>query len=430
MIDIETLELIAALVEVGALDDAKEWAADLIDNTSPEDLCAVTDCTDVLDSYPHSVAVAKLRAQWQTDTAHRDIITYCVAESDDRRYDPARQAEATHSDKIAKRFNQLAARVEDGTLDRTLDTADDWRKELWKLDRLAARDRHPVATHDEQQSHPGAVTSRQYREATPRDLRDTPPADVQRATAAYVHTLAPELRRKPRPDAVEPKDVTDYLATFRSWHAVEEREPRDLDDSLGYAIDYDHAAERPFQGTPCVSCWTERMPRENAAGSKLARHDDGLCSECRERGHHGITPERVTQARTHARRRLPAHANRTAADLVAPCAAVAQHYPPAAAMNWTRAYWQTHRSRRPFVQQWATEHFAPAPAAAVTATPEETYRDAANAALRRSAERRTAEHHARAFQDAVIARRVAHADTTQRHADEQNPPTITTLAAA
>jgi hypothetical protein len=426
MIDIETLEVIATLVEVGALDEAKEWAADLIDHTSPEDLCAVTDCTDILDSYPHSVAVAKLRAQWHAETARRDIITYCVAESDDRRYDPARQAEATHSDKIEKRFDQLAARVED----ETLVTVDDWRKELWKLDRLATRDPHPVATRDEQQTRSDAVTSRQYRDATPRDLRDTAPSDVQRATAAYVHTLAPELRRKPRPDAVEPKDVTDYLATFRSWYAVEEREPRDLDDSLGYAIDYDHAAERPFHGTPCVSCWTERMPRENAAGSKLARHDDGLCSECRERGHHGITPERITHARTHTRRRLSAHANRTAADLVAPCAAVAQHYPPAAAMNWARAYWHTHRNRRPFVQQWATEHFAPAPAA-VPATPQDIYRDAASAALRRSADRRTAERHARAFQDALIARRAELADTaTQCHADEQEQAPVAEVPAA
>jgi hypothetical protein len=49
-------------------------------------------------------------------------------------------------------------------------------------------------------------------------------------------------------------------------------------------LDYDLAAVPPLRGLPCLVCRTERCARD-----QQRHHDDGLCEDCRDRGHEGIS---------------------------------------------------------------------------------------------------------------------------------------------
>ncbi|MGW4591961.1 hypothetical protein ACWEKJ_31975 [Amycolatopsis thermoflava] len=349
------LQEIANLVTIGTpstLREAKALAAELLDTAEVADLAALHACTETLATHRHADAVAILGIQWQARPQHRDLITFCVAESGEEHYDPARLPTPTYTDRVEHQFARMAAQQERGQLA----TLDRWHAELRKLDRIRPDIPEPVGT----QPRYDFDHARPFRDDTPRDLRDAPTRDIQRATAAVAIITAPHLCRPADPRRVEPRVVTDYIASGHTWFPLDERIPRELDQADGYAIDYEAHAEPPLTGTPCVACLIERTARDRAAAQDPARHDDGLCSECRDRGRPGITPADVAHARDTIRRQMPAHANRRAADLIAPCAALAGHQPRGIVITWTRAYWRAHPERRPFVTEWAVSQFGTA----------------------------------------------------------------------
>jgi hypothetical protein len=93
-----------------------------------------------------------------------------------------------------------------------------------------------------------------------------------------------------------------------------------------YAIDYDNAALHALRGLDCVTCWTERTRADHAPRVREGDlSDDGLCSECRDKGREGIPS-------------LPA--DFTAADAVAArCTYIAARHRPATARTLLNAEW-------------------------------------------------------------------------------------------
>jgi hypothetical protein len=93
-----------------------------------------------------------------------------------------------------------------------------------------------------------------------------------------------------------------------------------------YAIDYDNAALYALRGLDCVTCWTERTRADHAPRVREGDlSDDGLCSECRDKGREGIPS-------------LPV--NFTAADAVAArCTYIATRHRPATARTLLNSEW-------------------------------------------------------------------------------------------
>jgi hypothetical protein len=145
----------------------------------------------------------------------------------------------------------------------------------------------------------------------------------------------------------------DTAAYFAQRTEVDDQ-PRDDDRPDGYALDYDRAAVPALRGTPCVCCWLERSAADQATSR---RSDDGLCSECREKGRPGI-PE------------LPAGHTRADA-ITARCALIAAKYHPDTARAILRNEW--HRAEaaqdRATIAEWVQANAATvdAPAAPVPA---------------------------------------------------------------
>ncbi|MFJ8815258.1 hypothetical protein [Amycolatopsis thermoflava] len=357
------LQEIANLVTVGTpqtLREAQALAAELLDTAEVEDLAALHACTETLATHRHAEAVAILGIQWQARPQYRDLISFCVAESGEEHYDPDRLPAPTYSDHLERQFARVATLQERGQLA----TLDRWQAELRKLDRI----RPDIAEPLDKQPRYDFDHARPYRDDTPRDLRDAPTRDIQRATAAVAIITVPHLRRPADPCRVEPRVVTDYIANGHTWFPIDERIPRELDQADGYTIDYEAHAAPPLNGTPCVACLLERTVMELDAVRDPDQHDDGLCTECRDQGRPGITPSEIAHARKTIRRQMPAHANRRAADVIAPCAALAGRQPRGIVIIWTRAYWRAHPEHRPFIAAWAATQFG-APRTRRTARP-------------------------------------------------------------
>lgn len=173
----------------------------------------------------------------------------------------------------------------------------------------------------------------------------TPPLDRQprwtpqnkyQAPRDIRHEVHPELRRPPRHHTAssEPAVVETYL---RERGGVDDSPTQD-EPPTAYVLDYDRAALPPLRGTPCVCCWLERATRD-----QTRTHDDGLCTECRDRGRPGIPC-------------LP-HGH-TSADVVqARCAFITAKYPQVA-YRLLRRYWQQCPSPldRDVIATWAQEH--------------------------------------------------------------------------
>ncbi len=88
-----------------------------------------------------------------------------------------------------------------------------------------------------------------------------------------------------------------------------------------------------------------------------------MCVECRDADRPGL-PRRPQPARSPARAaRTVAYLNpqaraiaARATHITAPCAAVAEHLPRAAALVWLRAYYRVSpEAHRPIIAQWVTD---------------------------------------------------------------------------
>lgn len=74
-------------------------------------------------------------------------------------------------------------------------------------------------------------------------------------------------------------------------------------------VDEDLAAMLPLSGTPCVACWIERPTAE-----WRRRDDDGLCSDCRDRGLPGVPAAAEATRAGRLRARIAHIAGRAATD--------------------------------------------------------------------------------------------------------------------
>lgn len=207
-------------------------------------------------------------------------------------------------------------------------------------------DRAIIATcaleRGEQRSQPDPTTNRAPHWT--RRNKHQAPRDVRRE-------VRPDRRRTPRPNSEEPATVTAY---HRERAGVDDA-PQHGERPDGYAIDYDRAALPPLSGTPCVRCWLER-----SAADQNRAHDDGLCTECRDRGLSGVPalPEGHSQADAVAAR----------------CAFIAAAHPQLA-VRLLRRYWQSATRDRDTIAAWVahrngttpTDDAAPTPSPADTA---------------------------------------------------------------
>lgn len=173
----------------------------------------------------------------------------------------------------------------------------------------------------------------------PRELAADEPASraaPRRAAADLRREIRPDLRRPARPLDREPAVV----ATYHRDRAGVDDSPVTPERPDAYAIDYDRAALPALRGTPCVRCWLERSTTDDTTTP-----DDGLCSDCRERGRTGIPT-------------LPA--DHTRADAIeARCAFITDAF-PAAALRLLRRYWQQTPAPedRATIARWVDLHHA------------------------------------------------------------------------
>lgn len=141
------------------------------------------------------------------------------------------------------------------------------------------------------------------------------------------------------------KDTAAYYDEKTGRFGVDDQ-PRRSDRPDAYTLDYDRAALPGLRGLDCVACWIERTRADhtpNISHGELS--DDGLCSECRERGRQGIPP-------------LPA--GFTLADAVAArCTYIATRHHPATARTLLRGDWHTvNFQARTLIADWAKANTA------------------------------------------------------------------------
>jgi hypothetical protein len=150
------------------------------------------------------------------------------------------------------------------------------------------------------------------------------------------HEVRPELRRPVRPHPTN--DAPAVVAAYQHERAGVDDAPPPNESPTAYALDYDRAAVPPLHGTPCVSCWVERAAHDQRTG-----RDDGLCTDCRDRGRPGITA-------------LPDNHKRADA-IEARCAFIADRYPQAA-IRVLRRYWQQSAAGRDreTIAAWVRDH--------------------------------------------------------------------------
>lgn len=169
---------------------------------------------------------------------------------------------------------------------------------------------------------PGEVTTRRGQRISRQDLRD---------------------RRDQRQAR---KDTAAYYNDKTGRFGVDDEPWRANSRPDAYALDYDRAALHGLRGLDCVACWIERTRADhtpNISHGELS--DDGLCSECRERGRQGIPS-------------LPA--GFTLADAVAArCTYIATRHHPATARTLLRGDWHTVGFQaRTLIADWAKANTA------------------------------------------------------------------------
>lgn len=86
----DALADVAALVKAGDNRKAKRQAREFLDTADTGSLSVIGWCASILESYPHHIAILKLRNAWQRASAeHRAVIEACAPEEDNGQYRPA-----------------------------------------------------------------------------------------------------------------------------------------------------------------------------------------------------------------------------------------------------------------------------------------------------------------------------------------------------
>ncbi|MFC4859249.1 hypothetical protein [Actinophytocola glycyrrhizae] len=354
MLTAEALEVLSILVDLQELDSAKEAARGLLNTAPISDLWTIARCADILDTNNRAVAVAKLDqfARELTDEHRAALVHFCRDETGDR-----------------PRLTATDTPAQPDTLSVYFDTRPGYDEEGPQPAGLTV---HP-APWEQARARRMAELSRQLRTA-----KNQLPAHV-RSEMRAVRSTDPTCRRpvKSRAQHKAERLTDDYMRTRLGIedHSAPPNARRtvfDIDDDQpttpasdqpdAYALDYDRAARPQLWATPCVWCFVERRPQDDRATRSATRHDDGLCVECRDANRPGL-PLRTQPTRRPVRAaRTVAYINPQAraiaarsAEITAPCAAVAEHLPPAAALVWMRAYYRmSPEAHHPIIEQWVT----------------------------------------------------------------------------
>lgn len=400
MLDLADLGTLANLVELGALDAAKEHAARLLDTADIEEIETIMGTADILDSHANTpvVGMARLKAYARDlpDDHHRALVAFCATYTGDRTPVPATpnvQPLSVYQDHRPG-FDPYAQ-----PMGLTVSAEQDDDPAVWKARRaaqLTPRLRDDIDQLPRYLQEALSALPEKFTDATARRTQaDKAAIRTANATAAridlwfdsgYGRTLwgvQPENSKTGRTRAGRaarqtsaqaeptPRAGKDYTRVFLGVRDIDKPDP-DMPNTDPTRFDLyadDEPAEpepqaRPLDVIPCVSCWVERSRAE------ARRTDDGLCTECRERGCTGLDERAVSTVR------LPAYLSRRtrdhAAQVTADCARVAAQMPRAAAKHWMRAYYRmaTAAADRDlialWVQQWDATVQADQPAAALT----------------------------------------------------------------
>ena len=162
------------------------------------------------------------------------------------------------------------------------------------------------------------------------------------------------------------KDTADYHDPDTGRAGVDDEPWRGSNRPDSYAYDYDKAALYALRGLDCVACYSERTRTDHAPNVREGDlSDDGLCTECRERGRDGIPPlpTGFTFSDPYARAAL---------HVAARCTHVAQRHNPATARTLLRRDWEAvHGHARALITAWVDANTAmieaPAPTSDVPA---------------------------------------------------------------
>jgi hypothetical protein len=150
--------------------------------------------------------------------------------------------------------------------------------------------------------------------------------------------------RQGRLSAQARKDTAAYYDPDTGRFGVDDEPWRGRDRPDAYALDYDKAALYDVRGLDCVACWIERTRADHAPRVREGDvFDDGLCTECRERGRDGIPT--ITGPFTEAD------------ELAARCTFIATRHHPATARILLRRDWEAvTRPARAHIEAWVTAH--------------------------------------------------------------------------
>lgn len=176
----------------------------------------------------------------------------------------------------------------------------------------------------------------------PRPLRSIPGEVTTRKGQRISRQELRNRRNQRRDQRHTDKDAAAYFA----HRAGVDDQPRHGDRPDAYALDYDRAALCGLRGLDCVACWIERTRADHTPNTGYGDlSDDGLCSECRERGRVGVPS-------------LPA--GFTLADAVAArCTYIATRHHPATARTLLRGDWHTvNFHARTLIADWVKANAA------------------------------------------------------------------------
>ncbi len=284
----------------------------------------------VVERHPHKIAAAKLRraAACAPTPGLRALIEYVAEHADPTLYRPA-----------------VPVPVSDP------DTDPSWSASRGEQRALLAAFGHqfPLAARrrpefDAGLYEPNPVTDR-ARTAARDNFRHVDPA-----------LRIPRSQQRRRRARVEPKVVTEYVATRLGV----DDDPDFTEQPIGYGLDYDRASLPTARGLRCVSCWIERPCAD--AYTHGRRSDDSLCTDCRDAARRdGTTDAGVPELTVATRRNF----------VFARCAFIADRY-PAAATVLLRSWWiAATGTDRDLIAAWVDRHpLTPTPAPVSSATPD------------------------------------------------------------
>jgi hypothetical protein len=196
------------------------------------------------------------------------------------------------------------------------------------------------------------------------ELREIPELSADSQARGPARPASPVQTRKGRPVSEwelrsrgnhrqARKDTVAYHDPDTGRAGVDDEPWRGNDRPDAYAHDYDKAALHAMRGLDCVSCYGERTRTDHAPKVREGDlSDDGLCTECRDRGRAGIPslPAGFTFADPFAQAAL---------HVAARCTYIASRHHPATARTLLNRDWEAvHGHARALIGAWGKANTA------------------------------------------------------------------------